>query len=206
MISKWTGKKMRYLPSVEVLLQRFYQREPDAVAESLLGKRLIRKTGDGNLLEGLIVETEAYFGLNDPASRAYHGAKDYNELMWEEPGRAFIYNVHKYWMLNIVAHVEGSIGAVLIRAIEPVKGIEIMKKNRPVTDITELTSGPGKLTIALEIDKSLNGTPVTTTRSSIVIANNIIDSEVTSSHRIGVKRDLEKKLRFYIKANRFVSR
>lgn len=193
------------MPRVEVLPKNFYERDPETVAKELLGKRLIRKLEEG-FLEGIIVETEAYYGLNDPASRAYHGVKDYNRLMWKEAGRAFIYNVHKYWMFNVVAHVQNGIGAVLIRAIEPVKGIEVMKRNRPVADVADLTNGPGKLTTALKIDKSLNGVPVTSPKSGIIVADNKMEIKMGSSHRIGVKEDLERKLRFYIKANRFVSR
>ena len=180
-------------------------RDPEMVSRELLGKRLIRRFG-GKVLEGIIVETEAYYGLDDPASRAYHGIKNYNKLMWREPGRAFIYNVHKYWMFNIVAHNPEKIGAVLIRAIEPTNGIEIMKKNRPVRKIFDLTSGPGKLTVSLKIDKSLNGAAVTSSESGILIADNKMKFEIGSSHRIGVKKDLDMKLRFFIIGNKFVSR
>ena len=183
----------------------FFERDPEIVAKELLGKRLIRKL-DEDFLEGIIVETEAYYGLNDPASRAYHGIKNYNRLMWKEPGRAFIYNVHKYWMFNVVAHKPDQIGAVLVRAIEPTKGIAVMKRNRPVTNVFDLTNGPGKLTIALAIDKSLSGILVTSHESEIVIVDNKMEFEIGSSCRIGVKKDLEQKLRFYITSNRFVSR
>ena len=196
---------MRLLFHGEVLPREFCERDPETVAKELLGKRLIRKL-DKNFLEGMIVETEAYYGLHDPASRAYHGIKNYNKPMWNEPGRAFIYNVHKYWMFNIVAHKPNQIGAVLIRAIEPTKGMEAMKKNRPVKKLFNLTNGPGKLTIALKINKSLNGVPVTSCESKIVITNNKMEFEIGSSHRIGVRKDLEKKLRFFIKGNKFVSR
>jgi len=189
----------------EVLPREFYERDPETVARELLGKRLIRKLGK-NFLEGIIVETEAYYGLHDPASRAYHGIKNYNKPMWNEPGRAFIYNVHKYWMFNIVAHKPNQIGAALIRAVEPTKGMEAMKKNRSVKKLFNLANGPGKLTIALKINKGLNGVPVTSCESEIVIANNKMKFEIGSSHRIGVRKDLERKLRFFIKGNKFVSR
>jgi DNA-3-methyladenine glycosylase len=189
----------------EVLPREFYERDPETVAKELLGKRLIRELGK-NFLEGIIVETEAYYGLHDPASRAYHGIKNYNKPMWNDPGRAFIYNVHKYWMFNIVAHKPNQIGAVLIRAMEPTKGMEVMKKNRPVKKLFNLANGPGKLTIALKINQSLNGVPVTSCESKIVIANNKMEFEIGTSHRIGVRKDLERKLRFFIKGNKFVSR
>ncbi len=183
----------------------FYERDPETVAKALIGKRLIRRFNRG-FLEGIIVETEAYYGLNDPASRAYGGIKEYNRLMWKEPGKVFIYNVHKYWMFNIVAHKPNQIGAVLIRALQPTGGIEAMKRNRPARKVFDLTNGPGRLTIALKIDKSLNGVPVTSSESEIIIADNTMDLEIRSSHRIGVKKDLKRRLRFYIKDNRFVSR
>jgi DNA-3-methyladenine glycosylase len=126
--------------------------------------------------------------------------------MWSEPGKVFIYNVHKYWMFNIVAHERGKIGAVLIRALEPTKGIEIMKTHRPVKKVRDLTNGPGKLTIALKIDKSLNGNPVTSYESEILILNNEMEFKIGSSYRIGVTKDLERRLRFFIKGNKFVSR
>lgn len=175
------------------------------VAEELLGKRLLRKFEE-NFLEGIIVETEAYYGLDDPASRAYYGMKNYNKVMWEEPGRAFIYNVHSNWMFNIVAHEPDQIGAVLIRAIEPTDGIEIMRRNRPVGNIFDLTNGPGKLAKALKINKSLNRISVFAAESEIVVANNDMQFEIVRSGRIGVRKDLQKDLRFFIEGNNFVSR
>ncbi|RJS85951.1 DNA-3-methyladenine glycosylase [Candidatus Bathyarchaeota archaeon] len=190
---------------MKALPKEFYIRDPETVARDLLGKRLVRRLGSEELI-GIIVETEAYYGADDPASRASKGIKPHNKLMFEEPGRAFIYNVHNNWMFNIVAHEEGKVGAVLIRAIQPVKGIDIMKKNRKVHEISKLTNGPGKLTKALKIDKSLNGASVTSTSSEIYIANGDLKFNIESSHRIGVKADLKRELRFFIKDNPFVSR
>ena len=196
---------MCFLPPQDVLPREFYVRDPGIVSSELLGKKLIRRLND-RVLEGIIVETEAYYGLDDPASRAYHGIKNYNRFMWREVGIVFIYNVHKYWMFNIVAHELDKIGAVLIRAIDHAKGIEVMKKNRPVREFFDLTNGPGKLTVALKIDKSLNGVEVTSPESEIMIANNKMEFEIGSSHRIGVKKDSDRKLRFFIRGNKFVSR
>ena len=186
-------------------LQRdFYSRLTDLVARDLLGKILVRRIGDKEL-GGIIVETEAYFGFDDPASRAFNGLKEYNRVMFEEPGRLFIYNVHKYWMLNIIAHTDG-VGGILIRAIEPTIGIDVMKLNRPVKKLRDLTSGPGKLSLALDVDKSLNGLDVTTEESPVYVLDNELLFEIDTSHRIGVTRDLPRHLRFYVKNNRFVSR
>ena len=108
-------------------------------------------------------------------------------------------------MLNIVAHKLNKIGAVLIRAIEPTEGIEIMRTNRPAWEMSDLTNGPGKLTVALRIDKSLNDSPVFSSESEIIIANSKVEPEIGCSNRIGVRKDLKRKLRFFIKASKFVS-
>jgi DNA-3-methyladenine glycosylase len=189
------------------LSKRFYERDPATVARELLGKTLVRRLNH-QTLSGKIVETEAYYGENDPASKAYKGRKAFNELMYLDVGKTFIYMVHGNWLLNIVAHPKGGVGAVLIRAIEPIQGIELMKKNRGVDDVYALTSGPGKLTKALGITKGQNGLDVTKAENQIAIfeAATLENFEICSSHRIGVKRDLPQELRFYIKGNRFVSK
>ena len=194
--------KMRGDITMKVLKKNFYMRDPDIIARALLGKKLVRKWHH-SFLEGIIVETEAYYGFNDPASRAYHGLKQYNRFMWGDPGILFIYNVHNYWMLNIVSHEPSKIGAVLIRSLEPVNGMEIMKKNRNVEDIYLLTSGPGRLTRALQIDKSFNGVPITTNKSDIYIVENQVQGKIVTSHRIGVTKDMRRELRFYLSKNKF---
>ena len=189
---------------MSILNQQFYSRRTDTVARELLGKILVRRLGD-ELLGGIIVETEAYFGLGDPASRAFNGLKEYNRAMFEEPGRLFIYNVHKYWMLNIIAHSDG-VGGILIRAMEPTMGVEAMQRNRPVKNPRNLTSGPGKLTLALDVDKSLNGVDVTDESSPVYVLDNSYECSIGTSHRIGVTRDLPEHYRYYVMGNRFVSR
>lgn len=189
---------------MRVIPRDFYRRKTDIVSRDLLGKLLIRRLND-ELLGGVIVETEAYFGRDDPASRAFNGLKEYNRVMFEEPGRVFIYNVHKYWMLNLIAHDDG-VGGILIRAIEPTTGLDTMLRNRPVKNQRELTSGPGKLTLALDVDKRLNGVDATSSDSPIHVVENEYSHEYGTSHRIGVTRDLPEHLRFYVKDNRFVSR
>jgi DNA-3-methyladenine glycosylase len=193
------------LDSEQALPRQFFERDPAFVARELLGKSLIRRI-EGGSLGGVVVETEAYYGLRDPASRAFRGKKDYNRLMWGEPGRVFVYNVHRYWMFNVVAHEPGEIGAVLIRALEPTRGLDAMLRNRPVEDHEELTSGPGKLTIALGIDRGFHGMDVTDPGGQIIITDEEIDCEIGSSRRIGVTRDLDVDLRFYVKGSPYVSR
>jgi DNA-3-methyladenine glycosylase len=188
---------------VQILGKEFYNRKTEEVARSLLGKILVRRL-QNELLGGIIVETEAYFGANDPASRAFHGIKQYNRVMFDEPGQMFIYNVHKYWMLNFIAHDDG-VGGILIRAIEPKMGLEMMKKNRRVEKSRDLTSGPGKLTLALGIDKSLNGKDITSESGSVFVLDNDFDYKLGTSHRIGVTKDLLEHYRFFISGNKYVS-
>jgi DNA-3-methyladenine glycosylase len=191
---------------MKILSTRFYEKAPDVVAKELLGKILVRKL-NSITLSGRIVETEAYYGQNDPASKAYKGRKVFNALMFLDVGRIFIYMVHGNWLLNIVAHRKGSVGAVLIRAVEPISGLETMKKNRNVKDLHCLMNGPGKLTRALAITKELNGVYVTKRNSPLVVMEGKKESfEICSSHRIGVKFDLPRELRFFVKDNKFVSK
>lgn len=190
---------------MNVLGESFYSRDTAEVAKGLLGKTLVRRL-DGRDLGGVIVETEAYYSDKDPASRAYQGRKSYNEAMFGPPGRLFIYNVHRYWMLNLVAHTPGNVGAVLIRAIEPTLGVQAMKRNRPVEKLHLLCSGPGRLTLALDVDKSLNGSPVTCESNPVHVLGNDEEITVESSHRVGVTLDLPEKLRFTVKGNLFVSK
>ena len=192
---------------MKVIKQKFYERSPEIVAKELLGKLLVRKY-KGKIISGMIVETEAYFGSNDPASRAFKGKNKISELMFDEPGRALIYMVHANWLLNITCLPKGIPGAVLIRAIEPIEGVEIMKKLRKVSKLKELTNGPGKLTKALAISKSLHGVYVFKKSSPLIIITfkNFDETQIGRSKRIGVKVDLEKPFRFFVKENEFVSK
>jgi len=191
---------------MKVLKRKFYQRNPKEVARDLLGKVLVRRL-KGKLLRGIIVETEAYYGREDPASRAALGTPKYCvEMLYGDIGKALIYMVHANWLLNVVAHQPKKAGAVLIRAIRPISGINEMMKNRKVEDLLKLTNGPGRLTKALAIDKSLNGIDVTSSESDIFICKGISDFKIGRSHRIGVRKDLREKLRFFILDDSFVSR
>ncbi|UCD45714.1 MAG: DNA-3-methyladenine glycosylase [Candidatus Bathyarchaeota archaeon] len=186
--------------------REFYARDTAQVAQDLLGKALVRKTPDG-ALTGRIVETEAYYGDADPASRAYRGRKSYNAVMFDEPGRLFIYMVHSWWLLNIVAHAAGEVGAVLIRALEPVDGIDRMFVNRGVSELKRLANGPGKLARALDVGKELHGVDVTKAGGELTVVEGSDEAfEIGSSHRIGVTRDLPRELRFFIEGSAFKSR
>ncbi|MCD6341433.1 MAG: DNA-3-methyladenine glycosylase [Thaumarchaeota archaeon] len=192
--------------SSSLLFREFYLRDPADVARELLGKILVRVI-NGRRLSCMIVEVEAYYGPEDPASRARKGG-DLRRVMLGDVGVALIYGIHRQWLLNVVAHGEGEPGAVLIRSGEPLEGIELMRKFRGVDDLRLLTSGPGRLTRAMRIDKSLHGKPVYVRDHGLWIeeGEEVSPRIVERSHRIGVSEDLPIPLRFYVKGNAYVSR
>ena len=189
-----------------ILQEKFYKDRPDIVARKLLGKLLVRLYR-GRRLSGIIVETEAYFGPEDPASRARRGG-DLARVMSSTPGVALVYGIHRQWLLNVVAHEEGGVGAVLIRALQPVEGIEVMKRLRKTEDLRMLTSGPGRLTRALAVDKSFHGKPLYRLETGLWIeeGEEVDDSRVARDWRVGVTSDLDEPYRFYIRDSPFVSR
>lgn len=183
----------------------FYARKTDTVASELLGKLLVRNEGRCKLV-GKIVETEAYFGFDDPASHASRGITPRSRIMYEAPGHAYIYlNYGVHWLLNFVTETSGHPGAVLIRAIEPLKGIEKMSARRHVVSPYDLTNGPGKLTQALGIDKSLNGHDLTK-RPLRVAQGNDHSMDVVCAPRIGISVAQDRLLRYYVRDNLFVSK
>jgi DNA-3-methyladenine glycosylase len=183
----------------------FYNRATLKVARELLGKYLVLKK-DGKTLSGKIVETEAYIGQGDKASHAFRGKTKRNEVMFGPPGYAYIYFTYgMYHCLNFVTEKENFPAAVLIRALEPEDGIEIMKKNRKTDVIENLTSGPGKVCMALGLDRKMNGTDLCSD-SFYVEDRNEKRGKVASTPRVGINLGKDKKWRFYIKDNKFVSR
>ncbi len=177
---------------MRVLPKKFYKRNPEDVAKDLLGKVLVKRHGN-ILLKGIIVETEAYFDKNDPASRASF-SPGWERKLKREPGTSFVYMVHGHWLFNIIAH-ESSAGAVLIRAVEPLKGVD----DKP-------TNGPGKFTKAFGITGRDDGKKVYVRESIWIEESKIKDFEIGTRKRIGVRADLDKDLCFFIKGNKFVSR
>ncbi|MFW5902728.1 MAG: DNA-3-methyladenine glycosylase, partial [archaeon] len=183
-----------------------YNRSADEVAKDLLGSLMIRKM-KGKLVSGLVVETEAYFDENDPASRAaQNGRTKMTEVMWSGPGTVFVYMVHGHWMLNVVTGENNKPSAVLFRALKPMNGIDFMRGKREKENIKELCSGPGKLTQALDIDKSFNGKNICDSKDLSLIDYGFKDFKIGRSKRIGVSKDLDEPMRFYIDKNKFTSR
>ena len=169
------------------LKKSFFNCSADKVAKELLGKILCRKM-DNKILKAKIIETEAYFDESDPASWARFGKRKDNFLMWDEPGKILIKNVHKYLMLNFVAEKKGKAGAVLIRALSPL-------------NFCGNCSGPGLITECLKIDKSFNGKNIFNNKE-IWLEDNNKKPKIFRDYRVGVKNDLKNKFRFFIKGNR----
>ena len=189
----------------------FYERPTEVVAKDLLGKKLVRtiRYNDKQFrLAGIIIETEAYGYSDDLASHAYVGPTVRNKIMFGDVGRAYVYFTYgNHYCLNVSARsskVEA--GAVLIRGIEPIEGVELMRQFRPVDDIFSLTSGPGKLTQALNITSSLNGTDMTNSESEMYIEFGKRPKRIAATPRIGITRAVDREWRFVDRSSSFISR
>lgn len=187
----------------------FYERDPVVVARDLLGKYLTHDTPEGQLI-GKIVEVEAYGGLQDPGSHASRGITERTKIMFDKPGFAYVYLIYgMHYCLNASAHINGQAGAILLRALEPINGIELMKKNRAKDSLRDLCSGPGKLCQALGVNKNHNGRQLITSPLYIAAGEFIAEDAIMATPRINIDYAGEAKdwpWRFYIKGNSFISR
>ncbi|MBI1901599.1 MAG: DNA-3-methyladenine glycosylase [Planctomycetia bacterium] len=184
----------------------FYARTPEVVARELLGKRLFRRTPSG-LLCGTIVEAEAYLADGDPACHASRGKSRKNATMFGPAGRAYVYVIHARHCLNVVTEREGAPSAVLIRAVEPLRGVAQMQRNRQTDVLRDLARGPARLCEAMVINRLLDGWDLTLGRSLwIAEGDNVAPlPTIAVSHRIGVTSAHDLKLRYYLAGNTFVS-
>lgn len=190
------------------LERSFYEQSTVEVARELLGKYLVRKHPDGTTV-GRIVETEAYVGPYDKACHASRGRTPRTEIMFGPAGHAYIYFVYGFhYMLNIVTEQVDFPAAVLIRAVEPIAGIELMKQRRGTSQARNLASGPGKLCEAFAIDRSLNGSDVCG-RVLYIRDDGEPTVGIVTRPRVGVDyagQWKHKPWRFVISGNSFVSR
>ncbi len=190
------------LESSRVLPRSFYERPTVEVARDLLGKILVH-----GRTAGRIVEVEAYLGEQDRAAHAWHGLTPRTRVLYGPPGHAYVYFIYgMYECLNLVAEPVGTPGCVLIRALQPVSGLDLMRRRRPgVRSLHELTSGPGKLTQAMGITRRLNGADVTRGPLTVRAPENRPDFQIGVSPRIGIRHCTDWPLRFYIEGNPCVS-
>lgn len=171
------------------LPETFYAAEVTDVARQLLGARLVRNF-DGTRLSGIIIETEAYRGEEDLACHARSGKTQRNAVMYGRPGRAYIYFTYgMHWCLNAVCGAEGFPAAVLIRAIHPREGLEVIASRRAGRQPFEWCSGPARLCKALDIDKMLNGVGLCDDESPLWIeqAYALPDQAVVTTPRVGIQ-------------------
>jgi len=194
------------------LNKSFYRRDLLTVAKELLGKVLVKKNSK-RMLMAKIVEVEAYDGKIDKAAHSYVGKTERNKVMFNEGGFLYVYlsyGVHH--CCNVVTGFEDKGTAVLIRAVEPLKGIDLMIKNRfgrklkNDTEIINLTSGPGKVCKALGINKNNSGIDLTGDEIFLLDQPKLKTSEIGISKRIGITKSTNYQWRFYIKENQYLSR
>lgn len=185
----------------------FYEKDTITVARNLLGSYLVRNIGNERMV-GRIVEVEAYLGESDPACHASAGITERTRIFWGRPGVAYVFLIYGiYHCLNAITLPEGKAGCVLIRAIEPLSGIEKMVSNRYGRDGREISNGPGKLCQAFEINLSLNGTDLTSRNSPLYIAmGNVQGIEIEITKRVGITKAADQHLRYVIKGNQFMSK
>ena len=206
------------------LQKKIYQQNTLTVARSLLGCILVHKLSEG-LVSGIIVETEAYMGINDKGAHSYRGRHTPRmDPLYKRGGYAYIYQLHGYnYCLNVVTEKEDQPRAVLIRALQPLKGLKIMAKLRgvnmsslkiknnsdtPSSAVKNLTNGPSKLCQALAIDSALNGIDLTEDELYITSGNDL-RKEIVATPRVNIdyaEEDKDKPWRFILKDNSFLSR
>jgi DNA-3-methyladenine glycosylase len=201
------------------LPREFYDRDTRRVARALLGKILIRREGRRHLT-GRIVETEAYLGTDDAAAHSAPGITARNRVIFGPPGHAYVYFIYgNHYCLNVNCLPEGQAGCVLIRALEPLTGLEQMARNRGLALdhkavethaprlLRQLTTGPGRLCQAFAITRERdNGKDVTNARSDLTIADDgFRPRRVLTTPRIGITKSADEMLRYLIEGNPFAS-
>ena len=201
-------RPLRNVRVVRVLPQSFYARATLQVAGDLLGKVLVHRTRQGTA-SGVIVETEAYIGEDDAACHASFGRTARSEPLFGPPGFAYVYlNYGIHYLMNAVTEADGYPGAVLIRALQPLEGIELMKKRRApggrAIDEHDLCRGPGNLTKALGITLNDNRLDLTTGKLTIE-DRGISVGEVATGPRIGIRVAVDRPWRYWVEGHRSVS-
>lgn len=195
------------LAATQLPARSFYARPTVEVARSLLGTILLHRTDDG-LLAGVIVEVEAYLGRDDPAAHSSAGRTARTRVIFGDPGHAYVYKIYGlHHCLNVVAEPGGTPGCVLIRALEPVCGIDTMRSRRVAARRSnQIASGPAKLTQAMGIGIEAYGADLLGEPLSIRVPRREPEVEVKTTKRIGIRKARELDLRFFIVDNEHVSR
>ena len=184
----------------------FYDRDTEIVSRELLGAVLHCTTAEG-ITRGRIVETEAYLGPDDPACHAVAGLTSRTKHLFGAPAVSYVYLIYgMYWCFNAVTRERGHGSAVLVRAVEPMDGIELMRRRRSkVARDRDLTNGPGKLCLAMGIDGAMSGRSLRDGPIVIGAGTPVADADVEVTPRIGITRAAEWPLRYLVRGNPFVS-
>ena len=190
-----------------VIPQSFYDRDPVTVAQDLLGKFLVRKIDD-RFIVGRITETEAYLSSGDAAAHNFKGKTKRNGSLYTGGGHAYVHSIRQYYLIDVVTESPDKPGYVLIRAVEPVEGIDMMKKYRNEENEDNLTNGPGKVCCAFNITRQFDGIDLTDFRGELFIAkdDNFLPDKITTSSRIGISTAKDMPLRFHLSESTHVSK
>ena len=190
---------------LQLVPKEFFQGDTYELASKVLGMYLVKEFGHARIVSR-IVELECYTS-NDPASHSFRGITPRNSVMFDSGGIAYVYFIYgMYYCFNIVTDKFGVGGALLIRALEPISGIDIMLNNRKMSGLEQLSNGPGKLCIALDINKKDNGKDLNCSDIKIYKSKTAENMEIVQTKRIGIKVGTELNYRFYIKGNKYVSK
>jgi DNA-3-methyladenine glycosylase len=183
----------------------FYFQRTETVAKKLLGKILVKKSGK-NIIAGLIVEVEAYLPDDDFSSHSAIGLTQRNKVMFDEGGKLYVYKIYGvHHCINVVTEKKGIGAAVLIRAVEPICGVDIMMKNRNCDSLSKLCKGPGNLAKAFGFDMKHNGLSLNSEGLYIADFKKIDEKSIRASKRIGISKSADLNLRFFINESKFIS-
>lgn len=202
--------------SAKLLPRKFFDRDPRIVAPDLLGKLIVRQEGR-KLISGRIVELEAYLGADDAAAHSAAGRTARNDVLWGPPGHAYVYFIYGvHYCLNISCMPEGEAGGILIRALEPVSGLEAMAAARgldgldfdSVRDLSKLASGPGRLSEALRVTRPRdNGKDMVSHDSNLQVRDDgFVPDKIGKTLRVGITKAADMPLRYVIAGSKFLSR
>lgn len=175
--------------------QHFLALPTQTLAEKLVGKILVRQV-EGAILSGRIVETEAYLPKNDSANHAYRRKTKKCQSLFLEAGHFYVYQIHRYYCLNLVAEPIEHPGCVLLRAIEPIDGVKVLSANRKVETWKQLTNGPGKICQAFAINKQLDGQRIDGNTFNVKLFDDEYQPQMERTPRVGVTKNAEALLRF----------
>jgi len=192
----------------EPLSHDFYFGDVEDVARAMLGKQLVRVTANG-MTAGRIVEVEAYLSRQDPANHGHRGQTRRNATMFGTGGHAYVYSIHARYCLNAVTEPEGVPCAVLIRAVEPLEGLDLMRERRRRTNVLDLARGPARLCEAFGIDRSLDGWDLTRGEELWLAdedGTTVNAANIAVAQRVGVSAGADLPLRFFMADSRFVSK